>query len=144
MISLPSSLATYRAKYQPSAAPALRPMKELCPHQTNVRGKVGTGSKSAARGTLITACGTGKTFISLKIAVEAACKDIGVRILVPNAIVDIGRKEFGKGDDFCKKVTNRASGKSEDLIKAFRTEPEFRLAVTVDMIATGTDIKPLE
>jgi type I restriction enzyme R subunit len=59
-------------------------------------------------------------------------------------IVDIVRKEFGKGNDFCKKVTYRASGKSEDIIKAFRTAPEFRVAVTVDMIATGTDIKPLE
>ncbi|MGB6219506.1 hypothetical protein [Haloferula sp.] len=59
-------------------------------------------------------------------------------------IVDIVRKEFGKGNDFCKKVTYRASGKSEDIIKAFRTAPEFRTAVTVDMIATGTDIKPLE
>jgi type I restriction enzyme R subunit len=59
-------------------------------------------------------------------------------------IVDIVRKEFGKGNDFCKKVTYRSSGKSEDIIKAFRTAPEFRIAVTVDMIATGTDIKPLE
>jgi REP element-mobilizing transposase RayT len=57
-------------------------------------------------------------------------------------IVEIVRKEFGKefgkGNDFCKKVTYRASGKSEDIIKAFRTAPEFRIAVT------GTDIKPLE
>lgn len=59
-------------------------------------------------------------------------------------IVEIVRKEFGKGNDFCKKVTYRASGKSEDIIKAFRTAPEFRIAVTVDMIATGTDIKPVE
>lgn len=59
-------------------------------------------------------------------------------------IVDIVRKEFGKGNDFCKKITYRASGKSEDIIKAFRTAPEFRVAVTVDMIATGTDVKPLE
>ncbi|MCF6313192.1 MAG: DEAD/DEAH box helicase family protein [Verrucomicrobiales bacterium] len=54
------------------------------------------------------------------------------------------REEFGKGNDFCKKITYKASGKSEDIIKAFRTAPEFRIAVTVDMIATGTDIKPLE
>jgi type I restriction enzyme R subunit len=59
-------------------------------------------------------------------------------------IVDIVRKEFGKGNDFCKKITYKASGKSENIIKAFRTAPEFRIAVTVDMIATGTDIKPLE
>ena len=59
-------------------------------------------------------------------------------------IVTIVREEFGKGNDFCKKVTYKASGKSEDIIKAFLTAPEFRIAVTVDMIATGTDIKPLE
>lgn len=59
-------------------------------------------------------------------------------------IVTIVREEFGKGNDFCKKITHKAGGKPEELIKAFRTAPEFRIAVTVDMIATGTDIKPLE
>jgi len=59
-------------------------------------------------------------------------------------IVDMVRKEFAKGNDFCKKVTYKAGGKPEDIIKAFKTSPEFRIAVTVDMIATGTDIKPLE
>ncbi|WP_411847433.1 DEAD/DEAH box helicase family protein [Roseibacillus persicicus] len=59
-------------------------------------------------------------------------------------IVNLVREEFGKGNDFCKKVTYKAGGKPEDIIKAFRTAPEFRIAVTVDMIATGTDIKPLE
>lgn len=59
-------------------------------------------------------------------------------------IVTHVREEFGKGNDFCKKVTYKAGAKPEDIIKAFRTAPEFRIAVTVDMIATGTDIKPLE
>ena len=59
-------------------------------------------------------------------------------------IVNIVREEFGKGNDFCKKVTYKAGAKPELIIKAFRTAPEFRIAVTVDMIATGTDIKPLE
>ncbi len=59
-------------------------------------------------------------------------------------IVNIVREEFAKGNDFCQKITYRAGAKPEDLIKAFRTAPEFRIAVTVDMIATGTDIKPLE
>ena len=59
-------------------------------------------------------------------------------------IVAFVREEFGKGNDFCKKITYKASGKSENIIKAFRTAPEFRIAVTVDMIATGTDIRPLE
>ncbi|MCP5526918.1 MAG: DEAD/DEAH box helicase family protein [Verrucomicrobiales bacterium] len=61
-------------------------------------------------------------------------------------IVDITRDVFGEGNDFCKKITYRAGSKktAEDLIAEFRTSPQFRVAVTVDMIATGTDIKPLE
>lgn len=60
-------------------------------------------------------------------------------------IVRITREVFGKGNDFCKKITyNIGHEKPEELIKAFRVDPNFRIAVTVDMIATGTDIKPLE
>jgi len=60
-------------------------------------------------------------------------------------IVRIVREEFGKGNDFCQKITYRTTGKKpEDLIAEFRTSPMPRIAVTVDMIATGTDIKPLE
>jgi len=59
-------------------------------------------------------------------------------------IVHIAREEFGKGNDFCKKITYRTSEKSEDLIASFRNSYNPRIAVTVDMISTGTDIKPLE
>ena len=59
-------------------------------------------------------------------------------------IVRIAREVFGKGDDFCQKITYRAVGQPENLISAFRTSYNPRIAVTVDMIATGTDIKPLE
>ena len=59
-------------------------------------------------------------------------------------IVKIVREEFGKGNDFCQKITYRSGGLPENLISAFRTSYNPRLAVTVDMIATGTDIKPLE
>jgi type I restriction enzyme, R subunit len=59
-------------------------------------------------------------------------------------IVRITREVFGKGDDFCQKITYRAAGLPENLISAFRTSYNPRIAVTVDMIATGTDIKPLE
>jgi len=72
------------AKYQPSAAPILKPKKELRPHQTSARGKVTTGLESADRGKLIMACGTGKTFTSLKIAEEVAGKDKRVLFLVPS------------------------------------------------------------
>ncbi len=60
-------------------------------------------------------------------------------------IVRIVREEFGKGDEFCQKITYRSTGKKpEDLISDFRNSYFPRIAVTVDMIATGTDIKPLE
>ncbi|MCK9417859.1 MAG: DEAD/DEAH box helicase family protein [Nitrospirae bacterium] len=60
-------------------------------------------------------------------------------------IVKIVREEFAKGNDFCQKITYRTTGRRpEDLIAEFRTSPMPRIAVTVDMIATGTDIKPLE
>ncbi len=60
-------------------------------------------------------------------------------------IVRIVREEFGKGNDFCQKITYRTTGDTpENLIAAFRNSYNPRIAVTVDMIATGTDIKPLE
>ncbi len=84
-------------------------------------------------------------------------------------IVQIVREEFGKGNDFCQKVTYRTGSrrtsrkkraedgteieqivwepsgeKAESVIKSFRNSYDPRVAVTVDMIATGTDIRPLE
>ena len=60
-------------------------------------------------------------------------------------IVEVVREEFGKGNEFCKKITYRTMGeKPEDLIASFRNSYNPRIAVTVDMISTGTDIKPLE
>ena len=84
-------------------------------------------------------------------------------------IVQIVREEFGRGNDFCQKITYRTSTvrvvtkttddegneveevtykssglTAEDLLSAFRNSYNPRIVVTVDMIATGTDIKPLE
>ena len=60
-------------------------------------------------------------------------------------IVQIARDVFGKGNDFAAKITYKATGKKVDeLIAAFRNAYNPRIAVTVDMIATGTDVKPLE
>ena len=60
-------------------------------------------------------------------------------------IVGIVREEFGKGNDFCQKITYRTTGaKPEVLINDFRNSFNPRIVVTVDMIATGTDIKPVE
>jgi type I restriction enzyme R subunit len=77
-------------------------------------------------------------------------------------IVQIVREEFGKGNEFCEKITYRtgtvrvvnpngsvvykniAGIKAEDLLSSFRNSYHPRIVVTVDMIATGTDVKPLE
>jgi len=60
-------------------------------------------------------------------------------------IVRVVREEFGKGNEFCQKITYKVTGvKPEDLIASFRNSYHPRIAVSVDMISTGTDIKPLE
>jgi type I restriction enzyme, R subunit len=84
-------------------------------------------------------------------------------------IVHIIREELGKGNDFCQKITYKTGTvkvvekaiapdgteidvvrfkssnlKPEDLLSSFRNAYNPRIVVTVDMIATGTDIKPLE
>ncbi|MBX6722251.1 MAG: restriction endonuclease subunit R, partial [Dactylosporangium sp.] len=60
-------------------------------------------------------------------------------------IVKIVREEFGKGNDFAQKITYKVTGVStDDLIAQFRNSYNPRVAVTVDMISTGTDIRPLE
>ncbi len=58
-------------------------------------------------------------------------------------IVTTVREVFGKGNDFAAKITYSARDPKGQL-QAFRTSPTLRIAVTVDMIATGTDVKPLE
>ena len=50
---------------------------------------------------------------------------------------------FGKGNDFAAKITYAVRDAKAQL-KAFRTSSTLRVAVTVDMIATGTDVRPLE
>ena len=84
-------------------------------------------------------------------------------------IVQVAREEFGRGNNFCEKITYKTGTarivskkvdnkgneieevkykstniKAEDLLSSFRNSYNPRVAVTVDMVATGTDIKPLE
>jgi type I restriction enzyme, R subunit len=62
-------------------------------------------------------------------------------------IVRIIRDEFGKGNEFAAKITYKSGSqgqKPEELLASFRNSYNPRIAVTVDMIATGTDVKPLE
>ncbi len=60
-------------------------------------------------------------------------------------IVRVVREVFDKGNDFCQKITYKTTGaRPEDLLTSFRNSYNPRIVVTVDMIATGTDIKPVE
>ncbi len=62
-------------------------------------------------------------------------------------VVQIIREEFGKGNDFAVKITSKAGGGGkapEKLLSSFRNSYNPRIAVTVDMIATGTDVRPIE
>ncbi len=59
-------------------------------------------------------------------------------------IIKIIREEFDEGNDFCKKITYKADEDPKSVLNRFRNSYYPRIAVTVDMIATGTDVKPLE
>jgi type I restriction enzyme R subunit len=59
-------------------------------------------------------------------------------------IINIVREEFGESNAFCKKVTYKAEEDPKSVLADFRNAYNPRIAVTVDMIATGTDVKPLE
>lgn len=72
------------ANYQPSKAPVLREKKQLRPHQVSALNAVTHGLQTHARGKMIMACGTGKTFTSLKIAEQQAGKGKHVLFLVPS------------------------------------------------------------
>jgi predicted helicase len=72
------------SRYQPSKAPVLKAKKTLRKHQTSAVGSVISGLSKADRGKLIMACGTGKTFTSLKIAEQLAGPGGRVLFLVPS------------------------------------------------------------
>lgn len=59
-------------------------------------------------------------------------------------IVRICREVFGKGNEFCKKITFKSDESDATLLNQFRHSYELRIAVTVTKIATGTDVKPIE
>ena len=59
-------------------------------------------------------------------------------------IIEIVREEFDEGNEFCKKVTYQSKEDPKSILNKFRNDYYLRIAVTVDMIATGTNVKPLE
>ena len=61
-----------------------------------------------------------------------------------NDIIDIVREEFAEENKFCKKITYKTDEDPKSVLSQFRNDYHPRIAVTVDMVATGTDIRPLE
>ena len=59
-------------------------------------------------------------------------------------IIQTVREEFGEENQFCKKITYKTGEDPKSVLAQFRNDYNPRIAVTVDMIATGTDVKPLE
>lgn len=59
-------------------------------------------------------------------------------------IIQTVREEFGESNDFCKKITYQSTEDPKSVLAQFRNNYNPRIAVTVDMIATGTDVRPLE
>jgi len=59
-------------------------------------------------------------------------------------VLKIVREVFGRGIEFARKITYKAEGTVEQNIKDFRNDPALRIAVTVEQIGTGTDIKAVE
>lgn len=59
-------------------------------------------------------------------------------------VVKIAQEVFGHKDDHFVQQITYSVGDSEKLIRSFRNDKDFRIAVTVTLVATGTDIKPLE
>ena len=72
------------SQYQPASPPVLKAKKQLRPHQTSALSAVKNGLAQADRGKLIMACGTGKTFTSLKVAESLAGAGKRVLFLVPS------------------------------------------------------------
>lgn len=65
---------------------------------------------------------------------------------IVNIAQEVFKAEFDNEElpeNFVRKITYTA-GNSNDLIRELRVEKEFRIAVTVTLVATGTDVKPLE
>ena len=64
-------------------------------------------------------------------------------------IVNIAKEVFGEVcpnadmNKYVQKITYSA-GDSNELIRQFRNDRDFRIAVTCTLVATGTDVKPLE
>jgi type I restriction enzyme, R subunit len=59
-------------------------------------------------------------------------------------VLKVIREVFDRGNDFAKKITYKAEGTVDENIQEFRSDPRMRIAVTVEQVGTGIDVKPVE
>ncbi|WP_369914391.1 DEAD/DEAH box helicase [Xanthomonas sp. NCPPB 3005] len=135
------------AKYQSKAAPVLKKKKTLRAHQESALLAVTAGLKDADRGKLIMACGTGKTFTSLKIAEAMAGKGKRVLFLVPSLSLlsqtltewtqesDVPLHSFAVCSD--SDVGKKKGRKEDDAVQTFTHELRYPATTNARSLALG-------
>ena len=135
------------ARFQPRAAVTLKAKKSLRPHQESALKAVTAGLKDADRGKLIMACGTGKTFTSLKIAEALAGKGKRVLFLVPSLSLlqqtltewtqesTIPLHSFAVCSD--NDVGKKKGRKEDDAVQTFAHELRYRATTDARALAKG-------
>ena len=136
------------AKYQPRKKPTLKPKFDPRPHQQSAIKNVFSGLKKADRGKLIMACGTGKTFTSLKIAEKLAGKGKRVLFLVPSlALLSQSLTEWTQQSKIplhsfavCSDAqVGKKRKKDDDIVQTF--VHELRYPATTDAKKLASEIK---
>lgn len=137
------------AKYTPKAKPVLKEKKALRAHQETALRAVTAGLKDADRGKLIMACGTGKTFTSLKIAEAMAGKGKRVLFLVPSLSLlsqtltewtqesDVPLHSFAVCSD--SDVGKKKGRKEDDAVQTFTHELRYPATTNARSLALGVD-----
>lgn len=139
------------ARFEPKAPVVLRERKKLRPHQENALAAVRAGLKDADRGKLIMACGTGKTFTSLKIAEELAGKGKRVLFLVPSLSLlsqtltewtqesDIPLHSFAVCSD--SDVGKKKGRKEDDAVQTLAHELRYPATTDAKRLAQGVALR---
>ncbi|MDC1301755.1 DEAD/DEAH box helicase family protein [bacterium] len=132
------------AKYVPNEKPALKKKYDPEPHQETAISHVINGLKHADRGKMIMACGTGKTFVALKIAEEQAGKNKRVLFLVPSlALLSQTLTEWTQQSKtplhsfaVCSdSAVGKKRKKDDDVVRTFVHELQFPATTEADRLA---------
>ncbi|MCK9391104.1 MAG: DEAD/DEAH box helicase family protein [Syntrophales bacterium] len=132
------------SQYQPTSPAVLKRKKDLRPHQTSALAAVKYGLAQADRGKLIMACGTGKTFVSLKIAESLAGADKRVLFLVPSlALMSQTLTEWTQESNtplhsfaVCSDIdVGKKRKKDDDAVQTFTHELRYPATTEADKLA---------